>query len=279
LPGLGFFGENHFVGTSAQGDRMTFLITSPLWLSALVLLVLPTIIAITGTVLVRRSFSLDKLRTNNEVAGFKFAAVGVLYAVLLAFAVVVVWEKFDESENFVAEEAGAAATIYRLADGVGTDSGAALRKGLNGYINAAIDKDWPAMEQGRASPIVTEALSGLYKVALKFTPGNERDRVLLAEILHQLDLLTQARRARLVMAAGIVPGVLWMVLFGGAVLTVGFTLFFGTQNLRAQTLMTGMLTLLIFSGLLVIVEIDHPFAGTVRVMPEALTTVMEDLGK
>ena len=119
---------------------MTFLITAPLWLSALVLLVLPTILAMTGTVLVRRSVSLDKLRTNNEVAGFKFAAVGVLYAVLLAFAVVVVWEKFDELENFVAEEAGAAATIYRLADGVGTDSGAGLRKGLNVYIHAAITR-------------------------------------------------------------------------------------------------------------------------------------------
>ena len=135
------------------------------------------------------------------------------------------------------------------------------------------------MERGGASQIARDALSELYKAALKFTPGNSRDGVLLAEVLHQLDLLTQARRARLVVASGIVPGVLWMVLFGGAVLTVGFTLFFGTQNLRAQTLMTGMLTLLIFSGLLVIVVIDHPFAGTVRVMPEALATVMEDLGK
>jgi hypothetical protein len=126
---------------------------------------------------------------------------------------------------------------------------------------------------------VTEALSELYKVALKFTPGNARDGVLLAEVLHQLDQLTQARRARLVVAAGIVPGVLWMVLFGGAILTIGFTLFFGTENLGAQTVMTGALTLLISSGLLVIVTVDHPFAGTVRVTPEALTAVMDDLGK
>ena len=36
----------------------------------------------------------------------------------------------------------------------------------------------------------------------------------------------------------------------GAFLTIGFTLFFGTQNLPAQTLMTGMLSILVFSGLL-----------------------------
>ncbi len=80
------------------------------------------------------------------------------------------------------------------------------------------------------------------------------------------------------LASGIVPGVIWCVLFGGAILTVAFTFFFGTQNLRAQTAMTGALCALIFSGLLIIVAIDHPFAGTVKVGPEALAAVLEEAG-
>jgi hypothetical protein len=43
-----------------------------------------------GPSLVRRYVTLEKLTTNNEVAGFKFAVVGVLYAVLVAFAIIVV---------------------------------------------------------------------------------------------------------------------------------------------------------------------------------------------
>src|SRR5271168_3637380 len=101
---------------------MIALTTGPLWLSGIIIVIVPAVLAMVGMVLVRRRVGLEKLRTNNEVAGFKFATVGVLYAVLLAFAVIVVWEKFNESENFVAQEAGAAATIYRLADGVGADS-------------------------------------------------------------------------------------------------------------------------------------------------------------
>ncbi len=76
-------------------------------------------LAMAGPIVVRRFVSLERLRANNEVAGFKFATVGVLYAVLLAFAVVVVWEKFSQAENEVANEAGAAATLYRLWDGIG----------------------------------------------------------------------------------------------------------------------------------------------------------------
>jgi hypothetical protein len=42
--------------------------------------------------------------------------------------------------------------------------------------------------------------------------------------------------------------------------------------------MTGALTLLIFSGLLVIVTIDQPFAGAVKVHPEALIEVAQEFG-
>jgi Protein of unknown function (DUF4239) len=255
---------------------MKFLTTQPLWLSAALLVGLTTLIAMCGPALVRRRVGLEQLSTNNEVAGFKFATVGVLYAVLLGFAVIVVWEKFSEAESNVAQEAGASATIYRLAKGIDGPTGTALHGALTGYLRVAIDKDWPAMERGYASVDVTHALDNLYTTALHIQPADRRESVVLAEILHQLDLVGQARRARLVMAAGIVPGIVWLVLFGGAVLTIGFTFFFGTENLRAQTMMTGALSLLIFSGLLTIIAIDHPFAGSVKVGPEAIFAVLED---
>jgi len=68
-------------------------------------------------------------------------------------------------------------------------------------------------------------------------------------------------------------------MFGGAVLTIGFTFFFGTENLRAQSLMTGILTMLIMSGLLIIVSIDRPFTGAVTVGPDGLLVVIEDLNR
>ncbi|MEA2791631.1 MAG: hypothetical protein QOG73_4037, partial [Acetobacteraceae bacterium] len=119
-------------------------------------------------------------------------------------------------------------------------------------------------------------LNGVYTAVLTYSPSNARDVAVLAETLRQLDALTQARRARLVLAAGIVPEIIWLVLFGGALLTIGFTLFFGTENLPAQAMMTGILSVLIFSGLLIIIVVDHPFAGTVRVRPEALIAVLDD---
>ncbi len=252
---------------------LTFL---PLWLSAILLVGLPTLLAMGGPALIRRRLSLERLRANNEVAGFKFATVGVLYAVLLAFAVIVVWEKFGDAESHVADEAGAAVTIYRLSAGIGGDTGTQLRAAISTYLSTAVGDDWSAMERGEASQTTTRALDAVYSTLLTFSPADRRGAALLTETLRQLDALTQARRARLVVATGIVPGIVWFVLFGGAIVTVGFTFFFATDNLRAQAVMTGALTALIFSGLLVIVVIDRPFAGTVKVSPEALSAALHD---
>jgi len=258
---------------------MTFLTTSPLWLSVIVLVIIPTLLAMMGTVLARRIVGLEKLSTNNEVAGFKFATVGVLYAVLLAFAVIVVWENYSETDSEIAGEAGAVATLYRLADGMEGDAGPGLRNTLTAYLETTINQEWAAMERGKESPAAVRALSAMYAAALGYKPTDHRGAALLSQVLHQLNLVAEGRRARLVKSGGIVPHIVWLVLFGGAAVTIGFTFFFGASDLRAQSLMTGALSLLIFSGLLVIVAFDRPFAGAIKVEPEPLVLVLEDFGR
>ena len=252
------------------------LIDNALWVAALVLLVPTTMFAIAGPVIVRRYVPLERLRTNNEVAGFKFATVGVIYAVLLAFAILVVWERFNQADIGIANEASAAATVFRLTQGLDAEHGAAIRKATTAYLKAAIEKDWPAMERETSSPEATEALSAIYAAVLKFHQFNTNEALVVADILRNVDHISEKRRERLVAATGFVPGIIWAVLFTGAFVTIGFTFFFGTADLRAQTIMTSALSILIFGGLLTIVAIDHPFAGTVKVDPDALVAVIND---
>jgi hypothetical protein len=255
-----------------------YLTTQPLWLSATVLVGLTTLLAMLGPTFVRRYIALDRLTTNNEIAGFKFATVGVLYAVLLAFAIIVVWQKFSDAETTVAQEAGAAETIYQLSYGVGDQPGAALRDALTGYLTAAISVDWPSMDRGTMEDRrpVRQALDRVYAALLAIEASDRANAPLVSEILHQLDVITQARRVRLVASEGAVPGVVWTVLLGGAVLTIVFTFFFGARSLGAQTIMTGLLSVLIFSELLTIVAIDRPFSGIVKVGSHALADVLTD---
>jgi Protein of unknown function (DUF4239) len=260
---------------------MIFFLTShSLWLSGFIIVGLGTVLATLGPSVVRRFVALERLTTNNEIAGFKFATVGVLYAVLLAFTIIVVWQKYADAETTVAEEAGAAASIFQLSYGIDEKPGTALRSALSNYLVHTIADEWAAMEQVTpgGSMAARQALDSVYTALLTFQSNSPVDAAVLGEILHQVDQLTRARRVRLVEAEGVVPGVVWLILFGGATITLGFTFFFGAESLRAQTLMTALLALLMLSELFIIVAIDRPFTGAVKVEPTALAEVLKDFG-
>jgi len=255
-----------------------FLSGCPLWIMAILLVVLPAVATSWILVLVRRWVGLERLNINNEVAGFKFAVVGVIYAVLLAFAVIVVWGRFSDAELTVVKEAGAAATLYRLASGPEPEE-VATRVALSKYLRLAIDKDWPKMAAEGESFDATVALNDVYAAALVVAQKGTRPYPVIAEMFTQLDSVTEARRGRLHLALGIVPLVLWEVLIIGGLLTVGFTYFFGTENLRAQVMMTGALATIVFMSLFVIVSIDHPFTGPVHVDSQPLRLVLDNFSE
>ena len=53
--------------------------------------------ALAGLMLVQRLVPSQKRRQNNDVAGFIYAVMGVVYAVLLALVVIAVWEHFQKA--------------------------------------------------------------------------------------------------------------------------------------------------------------------------------------
>jgi glutaredoxin-related protein len=239
-----------------------FLTTQPIWVSGAIIVGLGTLLSVLGTVLVRRYTDVKRLTPDTEIAGFKFGTIGVLYAVLLAFAIIVVWEKFSDAELDVVQEAGAAENIYRLSQGLSDNARVAVLRSVASYLKTAINVDWPTMDQ-------------VY-VALVSSSG-QGDSAVISEMLRQAELITQSRRARLVASEGAVPKALWPILFGGAAITLGFTFFFVTQRLLTQVLMTALLAILILSELLIIVGIDRPFSGPVKIGPNALAAVLADV--
>lgn len=258
-------------------DLMYWIAASPIWLAVLVIVVVPTLITMSGPIVVRRFVSMDRIVGNNEVAGFKFATLGVIYAVLLGLVVISVWEKYAEADDAVTRETGALASLHRLGDGLSSADQEAVRDRLSEYADSVAEDDWPAMAMGEESPVTRRALGALYGAILAVPVEAARDAVLLDALLTQADLVTDARRERIALAEGVVPAAIWLVLFLGAALTLGFTFFFGVENLRAQVVMAGMLALVIFLALFVAVSISHPFTGPLSVKPVPIVHLIDAL--
>ena len=83
----------------------------PSWLLFLLMVGGSVAFAWVGTVLLRRLTTVPKDDRHNEVVGFIFATVGLLYAVLLAFTVIIVWEQYLSAESAVSQEAATLITV------------------------------------------------------------------------------------------------------------------------------------------------------------------------
>src|SRR5712691_1396675 len=86
----------------------------PLWLVTICVVAAFELYCVGLMLLCRYALGTDRLRLNNEVAGFKFSVIGVLYAVLLGFVVIAVWEDFRNTEAAVRNEAKAVVDLTQI---------------------------------------------------------------------------------------------------------------------------------------------------------------------
>jgi hypothetical protein len=242
------------------------------------------LVALAGLELVQRLVPADSRRPHNDVAGFIYAALGVIYAVLMALVVIAVWEEFQTASEIVEQEANASAEIFWLAHRLPEPEGAHLQELLRSYAEEVVHTEWPLMEQGEA-PLMSQVQQTpagwtlIDDIRANRTgdraqhPG--RRAALYAEGLDQVQRLADARRARLVAAEEGVPGVLWAVLIFGGMAAVGFTYLFGLENTWAHRLMVVTLAAVIGLVLFTIGAMEHPFSGGARIGTGAFELVLE----
>ncbi len=88
--------------------------------------------------------------------------LGVLFALLVGFIAVEVWNTFDRAKTAVATEASALRAVVLLARNFPDDQKARIDALINRHIAVAIHQEWPEMarQQATLSPLPTHLLEG-----------------------------------------------------------------------------------------------------------------------
>jgi Protein of unknown function (DUF4239) len=257
--------------------RMRLLSLVPTPLLGVLVVVVAVALALGGLALARRSASVAALQSHNDVAGFIYAVLGVIYAVLAPFVLVIVWEEFRDARTGVAQEAetliALGETSQQLPPAVGDPIVDAARR----YAQALIADEWPRLAQGDSSPAVDRALADLGTAIHGVDPTDPRQAILYDQMLQQFNAIRMQRQELVTDSRLAVPPVLWLVLQLGAALVVGYTYLFGVARARAQVAMTVALTAIIALVLFVILVLDYPFTGDVRVEPDEIARALNVL--
>ncbi len=217
---------------------------------------------------VQRSFHYSHLTKHNDVAGFLFSAICVIYAVVLGFVVVIVWEKYDAAVANTDAEVAAVADLYRSVIGYAPPQRLLIRRELHQYIHETVSIDWPVMRAGGAPSNSSPILENVSWLVQSYSPANLRESNAQSASIQNLQSIFDTRRLRLLQNQPAVPAVLWFALVVGAVTIMTFTFLFGVENRRTQLLMTAMLASVVTILFIVIYDFDRPFSHAIGISPE-----------
>lgn len=231
-------------------------------------------LALLGLLIVRRSVEHSALESHKEAAGAIFHVIGVIYAVLLAFVVVISWEQFKSVETNAGDEAVMVGNLYREGLALG-QQGRPLRMALQRYAHSVAYVEWNYMAKHQAqSPQTDVALNGVWHAVKGIQPRSPTQTQLVSAAITDLGRMSEDRRTRLIDSTAEVPASLWVVLIAGAVITIGFVYFLGIERFAPQAAMVAALGSIIALSLFVILTLDLPFTGGVSVKPDAMRSVI-----
>jgi hypothetical protein len=255
-----------------------FFYSHPVWLVALVVVGSWTLLSMLGLVVFNCFSSSEHRHKDTETVGLTYAIVAVVYAVLIGFIVVNVFEASAKSEGIATTEANQLSNLKFDSLGLSNDESLLIRNGVDKYLDTVIHSEWPSQQDGdieeKAFEPGWEQVSRLSTQLAAYEPGTTGQSVTKGEMLRVMDDLVEARRNRIEAAGEHVPDVIWQILLLAGAVAVGYTYLFGAHSFKIHLAIVGLIAATISLVFVLIIELDYPFRGEVSVSDEAFVAAL-----
>ena len=258
---------------------MRWMYNLPTWVLALIIVAFVLVIALMGLAFTHRRLHRSGLANSidNGTVGWFFSAVSLLYGLLLGLLTVAAWGSYNQATTIASQEASATAVLYRDLAAYPVVARDAMRKQVRDYVRVVVTLSWPAQRRGLLPDSETVILNQFQKLLLSQANLSPEQLVVHSESIRAYNSLIDLRRQRQEALNGGVPGVLWLVVLLGAIVTIGFSYCFVVASYRLHALLTGMLAVMIGLLVFLLVVLDHPYWGEVSLSAEPYQLVLETL--
>jgi len=149
-----------------------------------------------------------------------------MYAIIAGFALLTIWQGYDNAEAASNREANALLDLYRLAGGIRDEVKRPLQSAIADYSKTVVQVEWENMASGVYSAQIGVLADHIWRRARDWTPKTPKEEIIYGALLEQLAQFSEDRRSRLLAAESRVHPVIWVVLVTGAYMTIFFTYFF-----------------------------------------------------
>ncbi len=229
-----------------------------------------------GIFIVRRVFNTKLLKSHHDIAGFVFANLGVLYAVLIGFTVVNVQTRFDSVKQNLDLESSYLSDLHRDSQVFEDQDKERVREALRNYVDSVLEKEWGrSVDVAKYTP--SSEMLEIWKVYYAIDLKTKKQELWYAQSLDKLNLLMNARIFRLMGGEESLTAEMWTILILGGISIMAFTWLFGPDNLWYHLLIVAFLAATTSSLLFLIYSLDTAFSGSVSLPPDAFKHLLQML--
>ncbi len=238
----------------------------PTFLMCAIAMLLSAGISVLALIIIRKKSDWETFRDNHEVGGFLFNGLGLIYAVLIAFVVYATWGDYNSAQDNCDQEANMMQDLFLNSEALPAQLQNPIREKILEYLTRVINEDWPLLSVGLDNPSSKKSLIELWRIYMGMTGfENEKQKIVFEESVTRLNNVTDFRRMRILSSQSHIPAIIWAVIIIGALTSIGFSLFFGTKSLVVQATMTSLFAMTNAVILVLILALDHPFTGDIRI--------------
>ena len=242
-------------------NTMPMMVAVPLFVAVFVGLSLLVVIVLRRWV----PRSTDRAGEWDRVLGYVVALYGVLYGVTLALIAAASYENYRNVEEIVLQETSSIAVLYRDVSGLPDPTRSELQSLLVEYTDHVIDVEWTSQGAGEIPSATVEQVTEMQEVLFSFEPADETESNVHMATVGAFNDFIAARGARVGVTTLELPGILWLVLYAGALLNAVLIGLVEVGRLRTHLLMAGIVSAYVALVIFAIASFDHVYVGEVSV--------------
>ncbi|MFI7121735.1 hypothetical protein [Amycolatopsis sp. NPDC049868] len=224
-----------------------------------------------------RLFGGEDREQRNSLLDLVLSGTGLFYGLLLGLIAAATYTTYSEAEASVANEATAVAALYRDVSGYPEPFRSQLRADIEFYVDNLVKVSWPKQQQGEIPTEGTDQVDVIQRRMTTFEPTTPGQEVLHAEAYSQFNSFVEARRKVLNSVSASLPGALWWVLVGGALINLLLTSMLAVERLAPHLVISGLFAVFIAMMIFLIAAMDNPFLGEFSVPPQPFERLQQNL--
>jgi cytochrome bd-type quinol oxidase subunit 2 len=237
----------------------------PDWAIGLIFVVGTLLLALSGFALVNRLLPAWRDERSNQVIGGVAAMVMTMFAVLVAFVIVNLYNSYNGAVDNVAAEATSLTELLEDTDSFPPAARSRVERAIAEYVEEVRTREFNTLHHGRADPRAQQLLANIHAAVQSFSPVTTAQQTFYSSANELLHMVVSERESRLDAAETAIPKPLLYLMILLAVLTLAMTVLIVTHLKGVDLAIVVTVAVVISSGLFTAEILQYPFSGTIAV--------------